>query len=425
MKRIVILAAIAFAACAPTAPPPVAAPSAEDRNFIDPRTGFNQTVNPATDKKFDAAWRSLIAGDLADAARRLTDIRSKEPDYAPAELALALIDLRQGAVPSARRKVDEVRNARPRYLAAEVYDAEVAVAERDVQRAYELYRDIAARADAPPAAAQRLGELQTQLFDTLFNAALHAPSNESAIASLRSALQINPAAGAARILLAQKLAAAGRMEEAAQALDPIAATADADRPEVQQILAEIDFSRGRYEDAIARYERLVRRGGNDAAARRLEQIKLQYAEANMPAQFRRAIEDSEITRADLAVLMYWKVSSVRFAQNLSAPPIAIDVSETPGREELIRAIALGIYSVDPVTRRVGPNAPVNAAALARITARLLALRGADCARGLPQSDAPRVLATCGITDPTLAGPDLPVSGRTAATVMEQVDRALK
>ena len=145
----------------------------------------------------------------------------------------------------------------------------------------------------------------------------------------------------------------------------------------------------------------------------------------MPAQFRRAIEDSEITRADLAVLMYWKVSSVRFAQNLSAPPIAIDVSETPGREELIRAIALGIYSVDPVTRRVGPNAPVNAAALARITARLLALRGADCARGLPQSDAPRLLATCGITDPTLAGSDLPVSGRTAATVMEQVDRALK
>ena len=50
---------------------------------------------------------------------------------------------------------------------------------------------------------------------------------------------------------------------------------------------------------------------------------------------------------------------------------------------------------------------------------------ADCARGLPQNDPSRILATCGITDPSLAGGELPVSGRTAAGVMEQVDRALK
>jgi len=44
---------------------------------------------------------------------------------------------------------------------------------------------------------------------------------------------------------------------------------------------------------------------------------------------------------------------------------------------------------------------------------------------VPQSDPSRVLAQCGVTDPTLAGADLPVSGRTAASVMEQADRALK
>jgi hypothetical protein len=77
-----------------------------------------------------------------------------------------------------------------------------------------------------------------------------------------------------------------------------------------------------------------------------------------------------------------------------------------------------------VTRRVGPGAPVTAASLTRITARLLALRGAECARGLPQNDPSRILAACGITDPALAGSEMPVSGRTAAAVMEQVDRAL-
>ena len=425
MKRIVILAAIAFAACAPTTPPPAVAPRAEDRYLIDPRAGYGRTASPAVEKKFDAAWRAFLAGDVADARQRLAEIRTREPDYAPAELALAALALREANVASARADVNRVRAARPNYLAAEVYDAEVAVAEHDLRRAYELYREIAVRADAPPTAAQRVGELQTKLFEEYYSAALHAPSDEGAIASLRQALQINPAASAARILLAQKLVAARQFEEARREIDPILNSGDVDRPDVQQVLAEVDLSRGRYEDAIARYERVVRRGGDAAMARRLDEIKEQFAEANMPLQFKRAIEDESITRADLAVLMYWKVPSVRFAQNLATPPIAIDITETPGREELIRAIALGVYSVDPVTRRVGPGAVVSAASLTRITARLLALRGADCARGLPQNDPSRILAACGITDPTLAGADLPVSGRTAAAVLEQVDRALK
>ena len=425
MKRVVILSAIVFAACATAVPPPPPVPArAEDRYLIDPRAGFGRTATPSIEKKFDAAWSALLSGDLADARQRLAEIRTKEPDYTPAELALAAAELREGRVEAARAIVDRVRRGRPQYLAAEVYDAEVAIAEKRTRRAYELYRDIAARADAPPTAAERVADLQTRLFEELYRTALAAP-DEEAIATLREALQINPAASAARILLAQKLVADRRFEEARREIDPILNTGEVDRAEVQQVLAEVDLSRGRYEDAIARYERLVRRGGDEALARRLDQIKTQFAEANMPLQFKRAIEDESITRADLAVLMYWKVSSVRFAQNLSTPPIAIDVSETPGREELIRAIALGVYSVDPVTRRVNPGSMVNAAALARTTARLLALRGAACARGLPQSDPSRILAGCGITDPTLAGPDLPVSGQTAAAVMEQVDRALK
>jgi hypothetical protein len=145
----------------------------------------------------------------------------------------------------------------------------------------------------------------------------------------------------------------------------------------------------------------------------------------MPPQFRRAIESESITRGDLAVLMYWKVASVRFASNMAAPPIAIDIGETPGRDEIVRAMALGIYQVDPVTRRVGPYSPVNAGALTRTAARILTLRGATCARGAG-NDSQKVLAACAIVDPTLgAGIEAPVSGRVAAGVMEQVDRALK
>src|SRR5437762_8009107 len=102
----------------------------------------------------------------------------------------------------------------------------------------------------------------------------------------------------------------------------------------------------------------------------------------MPPQFQRAAETEELTRADFAVLLYWKVASIRFAQNLGTPPIAVDIFDVLGREEIIRAIALGILQVDPVTRRVGPNTPLTASALTRIAARVLNVRGAACAHGI-------------------------------------------
>jgi len=420
---IVLIAAILFASCAP-APAPVAAPVAQgnDRFLIDPRTGYEPQPAPANAKRFDEAWRAILAGDYTTARKKLDDVRAKEPGYLPVQLAEAAIDLRQGKTDAARPIVERVLSKRPRYTAAEVYAAEIAIAEKRTREAYDLYRVLAAHPGAPPFADERIAELRTTLFDQLYNASLAAPDDE-AVRLLRDALSINPSATAARVLLVQKLVGQHKYDEARTELEPMLSTADVDRNEVQEALAEIDISRGRYEAAIARYERLSKRDLRFAS--RLDEIKQQYAEANMPPQFRRAIESESITRGDLAVLMYWKVASVRFASNLPAPPIATDIGETPGRDEIVRAMALGIYQVDPITRRVGPYSPVNTGGLARVAARLLTMRGASCARGAG-NDPQKVLAACAIVDPSLgAGVEAPVSGRVAAGVLEQVDRALK
>jgi tetratricopeptide (TPR) repeat protein len=419
---LLITAAVVLGRCAP-APPVVApsAPQAGDRFIIDPRTGYDAQPALADAKRFDEAWHAILAGDYTTARKRLETIRTKEPAYVPAQLAEAAIDLREGKSDAARPIVERASAHHPHYTAALVYAAEIAIVEKRSREAYSIYRDIATRPGAPTFVAERIAELRTALFDQLYGAALAAP-DEDAVRLLRDALSINPEGNAARILLAQKLVGQHKYDEALVTLDPLLKGADADRSEVQEALAEIDLNRGRYESAIARYERLAKRDRRFAA--RLDEIKQNYAESNMPSQFRRAIESEAVTRGDLAVLMYWKVASVRFAANLATPPIAVDVSETPGRDEIVRAIALGIYQVDPVTRRVNPFSAVNAGALARTSARLLALRGAACARGAG-NDPQRVLAACAIVDPTLgAGAESPVSGRAAAGVMEQVDRAI-
>lgn len=138
----------------------------------------------------------------------------------------------------------------------------------------------------------------------------------------------------------------------------------------------------------------------------------------MPPHFRDALESTSLTRAELATLLYWTVPSIRFAQNLAVPPIAIDIENVAGREEVIRAIAIGLFEVDPITRRVSPFRQVTASRLSTHLARVLALRGAPCARGVAGD---RVLAACGVTDP-LEGraPDAPVTGREAAALLQQV-----
>jgi len=417
------LAVAIFTRCA-SAPTPVAAPPApqgDERFLLDPRIGYETQASPATAKRFDEAWRSILLGDFGTARQQLDELLAKDPRYAPAQLAQASILIRHGTMDGAIPIVDRLLAKFPRYTAAEMYAAEIAIRQNRTRDAYERYRALQADPGALPLAGERLAGLRTTLFGELYAAAAVA-RDEEAVRLLREALALSPSSSPARILLVQKLVAQRKYDEARTELDPVLNTADVDRTEVQEALAEIDISRGRYEAAIARYDRLSKRDPRFAA--RFDEIKGKYAEANMPAQFRRAIESDAVTRGDLAVLMYWKVASVRFASNIAAPPIATDIGDTPGRDEIVRAMALGIYQVDPVTRRVGPYSPVTAGALSRTASRLLTMRGATCTRGVG-NDPQKVLAACAIVDPTLgAGVDAPVSGRVAASVMEQVDRAI-
>ena len=207
-------------------------------------------------------------------------------------------------------------------------------------------------------------------------------------------------------------------DEARRELDPIVNTAAGQQSDVQETLAEIDVGQGQYENAIARYEHLVRNDPNAKYARRLDQVKQLFAAANLPPQVSRAMQAPALTRADLAVLIYWTIASIRFAPNVPPPPIAIDIADIPGRDEVIRLMALGIYPVDPVTRRVNPDGEVTDASLANTVTRILRLRGAPCAQQQPSD---QILTACGFT---IAQDDLPVSGQTATTLLQQVDRAL-
>lgn len=404
-----LAALLLLAACGPTAAvmPPAVTPEGEDRYLLHPLTG-----RPADDR-FEAAYRYGMAGNEAEAERRIFELRQRAPELlVPTLLLEALIDIRAGRLDDALVALQSVRERDPDNVVARVYEAEIAIRQRQTRIAYDLYRQL----PDVPHTAERLRELEGALFNELYAAAQTAPDTE-AIRLLREALTFNPGAVEPRILLAQKLVAQRSFDEARREVEPLLDTAP-DRPEVQEILAEVDIGRGRYQEAIVRLDRLARRTRDERYQRRLDEVKAEWSAANMPSHYRSALESTALTRAELAVLLYWTVPSIRFAQNLGAPPIAVDVQDVTGREEVIRAIALGLYEVDPVTRRVSPYRTVSASRFATHLARVLSLRGAACARGVAID---KVLSACGVEDPLAdRAPDATLTGRDALRYLEQV-----
>lgn len=416
-----VLVAIA-AACAPVdTPAPVVAPTGDDRYLVDPRIGYPGAVAEGVDTRFENAWRWALAGNESEARRRLDELQRRNPEYLPAPLAAAALDLRNGRLVEARSAVDAILRRDQTWLAARIYDAEITAREGDSRRAADLYRTLVSAPGAPVVVSERLAQLEAMLFDQLSAAAAQAASDAEAARLLREALALRPEATDARIILVQKLVGQRLFDDARRELEPLLDTA-ADRAEVQEMLAEIDFGRGRFEEAITRYDRLARRTREPRYEQRLAMIKREWSAANMPAHFRSALASPALTRAELATLLFWTVPSIRFAQNVGTPPIAVDIEDVSGREEMVRAIAIGMYEVDPITRRVSPYRQVTASRLLGHAARVLALRGAACARGIPQE---QVLGACGVRHSlgTLL-PDEPVSGAQAHAILEQISRLL-
>ena len=183
----------------------------------------------------EAAWRFYLQGNYTEARRRISELRTRTPDYAPAALLAAAIDLREGRVELARGAINSLADQHPAYTAARVYQAEVALAEGNTRRAWEIYRSLAAQPDAPPTVATRLTMAENRLFEELFAAARTA-EDVASIPLLREALTINPGAVEARLLLVNRLIGRAQYEEARRIIQPIVSSPDGDRDDVQEAL---------------------------------------------------------------------------------------------------------------------------------------------------------------------------------------------
>lgn len=409
---------IFLAACAST--PPL--PRADLPALIDPRLGFDGPSSEPIDRKMAAAWQKLVAGEVDAADKSFASLATKYPRYAPATVGRAVVALAKNQVDLAERHVEKAADPGSTYFAAEAYRAEIAMERGLTEDAWRNYDRITRLPGAPTIVTTRAEVVADAWFEELVARARVAEGELDRIELLSEAVAVRPRSDATRIALAKALAAVEDWTRARSEVEILMDRGLADNPDVQAVLADLEASERRYQDAIVRLDRLVRRYPDRGYEIRLAEVKQAYMRANLPPRYHKAVASDSVTRADLAVLAYWHVSAVRFTA-IAEPPIAVDIVGVQGRDEIVKALGLGLFFVDQATRTFGPDVSVSAKAFAGFVGRLMRLGPAPaCGGGLP---GPEALAACGVDlTPFLQNPSGSVKGAKAVEILDSIDDLL-
>lgn len=304
----------------------------------------------------------LARGRLADVVTRLSPVSESLPDYPAVQLTLArALDL-SGDAAGAFVVYQRTRSSRP-----------VAV-----ERAAAL---------APVAAAQMAERLDR---------ALEAGQDGEVdrwLAWLERWLPRERATVEAR-----RKVAAGRGDLAGElkAVRRLAAESPTDRA-LQWRLGELELATGDPGKGLEIFEALAMRyPGEPEVVEGLARARFAWRLATLPSQVQAAVRKPQLTRADVATMVYWLVPGVR-AGRPSAGTIASDVLEHPRREEIVRVVNFGIMRVDGDLHLFEPGRIASRTEVNATLGRLLTLfgRGAACV-GQEGSGGGSREAVCGL-----------------------------
>ncbi len=418
------------AAPPPRAPTP-AAPPPEDRVFLaGPASGYPLAVDPRRERALTAAHAALAGrGDRRAARAAAEELLAADPALHPAIVLLAQSELVEGRFQEAVDRLRPVVAEFPGYVAAELAYARAAEKLGDLPTALGAYTQAGA---ASRVAAQRAAAVRPRALEIVgerLAEALRRGRADEAAAQLTLLERWAPdeevtlrgaqAVAAARCDPAAELAAVRRLVE----LHP------RDR-ELTARRGELEVTAGDAGAGVQIFERLAREHPEDARlAERLSWAKYRWRLQLLPAEIAGLAGAAQLSRADLAALLYWLLPEVRYGRGAS-PRIATDVLEHPRRDEVVRVVNLGLLDLDETLHQFHPQRPATRADALRALLRLLALRGGACAQGAggrgPGAETACALAAgCGLL-PSAADclPGAPLAGGEAVEMVRRASERL-
>lgn len=423
------MAAAALSGCA-TAPSRVTGPSEAD-DYVFPGVAPGE-LSPGETKDFERAWRDVRAGQAAQAEKRFRALLAKHPGSVRLETGLAYALLREGRAPDAARTFASVLGRSADYVPALVGAAATAARAGQGDEALPHLRRASTLEPGNDTVRRRLAEVRLQVTErrvAAARAARAAGTPDIAIAEYRRALEAAPEVAEVRLALADLLVERGQTTEAVAVLQ---ADPEEDRPVLLR-LGELLTGQREYGRALEAYRRVLALDARDEEAlRHSREVREALELLQMPEEYRRLPSAPTITRADLAALVMSKVTLLSRLP-AGAAQVAIDISGSWARDQIIRALALDILDVYP-NHTFQPAAVVRRGDLAEAVSRVLDLAKVPpgtlanptdmSAANLSHEAVARVVGA-GLMDLTETGAFeawRPVTGQEAVDVLEGVVR---
>jgi hypothetical protein len=299
----------------------------------------------------------------------------------------------------------------------------------DLVESYALYRSLAASNEAAAGRAARLEERAVaECRDRI-----HSAIGRGRVADARRDLERLEAwrpGDLATVQAEREVAvAAGDTTEELAALRSLDADRSLDRDGILR-LAQLELDVGDPGRGLSRLQSLAAEWhGDPEVAEALERARFRWRLVHAPQPVQAAAAKPQLTRADLAELLYWLVPGIR-ADRGGVPRIASDIVGHPAQDEVIRIVNLGVMKVDETLHLFQPDLPVRRtealAAILRSTG--VGAPPPACARSGSGSTAARdavcqAAAACGLVpDPADCLPGGGVSGREA---LDWIRKALR
>lgn len=418
-------------------------PAAERPFLLDPASGYPLAADPAALDRIATAFASLATGaDLAAVRAEAEAVLLADPELLPAIVLAAQVDFLQfqdrRVVDALRPVVDTISgtgsgtgsDAGSEYVAASLLLARSLERSGAEVLAYGRYRALADQSAIAAERADELHERAHQVVQSRFDEALRRGRAEMAREELDRLRAWSPdtfeTLDAERRLWhatgdePEELVVVRRLIE----LDPSF--------ELRHRQAELELSTGEVRTGLDLYSRLIDEMPDDPSLEDgLARAKFLYKLLLLPPRVQELARAAELDRADLATMLYWLFPSVRYSE-VDAPPIAQDILDEPGRDEILRVLDLDLMGVDRALHRFRPLEPATRqVALAALLSLMLDVeRPPACLSGeprLPAADRSRQwvcwkASQCGL----IAGESdcLPAARLAGAESVDLVRRAL-
>jgi hypothetical protein len=393
--------------------------------LLPPSAFYPLAADAAVLAGMDEAYEQLLRGDVEPAQRLATNRLTIDPGFHPALVLLGQAELARGDAGTAVERLQPVAGELPRYAAAQIALAAAAEVLGDIPSAFSAHAAIADLVPASAEHARRLRPRALEIAGNRLNDALARGRTQEAEVHLSFLARWAPDEPATWEATRAVASAVNDSRRELAAVRRLAARPGAS-PELRERLGTLEVEAGEAAAGVRIYQELARANPADARlAERLSWATYRFRLQLLPAPVRDLASRAQLTRSDLAVLLYWLAPEVRYGRG-GTVRIATDILESQNREQIARVLNLGLMDVDETLHKFNPDRSASQGEALAAVLRLLAGRGSvACLQGLSARNVSReaacaLAAGCGLVGERAARlPGGPISGSEAADLIQR------